>query len=123
MPIAADVAACDGGSKVGVQVFVSMKHFAWVPNVSWKLTPRYIGLVTIAEVIGPKHLAYRVELHPPLHQKHNVFHISSLKRYHTGKQSGPLMLPPLLDNEVGWKVDFMSETKVQDRVACISCTM
>jgi hypothetical protein len=31
---------------------------------------------------GPNNLSYRVELPPPVHRKHDVFHVSALKKYH-----------------------------------------
>jgi len=44
-----------------------------------KLAPRYVGQFAIIEGIGP--VAYRLGLREHLHRIHDVFHISSLRRY------------------------------------------
>ena len=44
-----------------------------------KLAPRYVGPFPIIERIGP--VAYRLGLPEHLHRIHDVFHISSLRRY------------------------------------------
>ena len=44
-----------------------------------KLAPRYVGPFSIIERIGP--VAYRLGLPEHLHRIHDVFHISSLRRY------------------------------------------
>ena len=44
-----------------------------------KLSPRYVGPFIITEIIGP--MAYRVELPPELAEVHDVFHVSTLRRY------------------------------------------
>lgn len=90
--------------RVGDQVLISMKHFELVPGLKLKLAPRFIGPVPITEVIGPSNLSYRVELPPPLHKKHNVFHVSSLKKYHSRSAAPPMILPHVSDTETGWKV-------------------
>jgi Integrase core domain/Integrase zinc binding domain len=96
--------------KVGDQVLISMKHFELVPGIKLKLAPRFIGPVPITEVIGPKGLAYRVELPPPLHRKHNVFHVSSLKKYYSKGAGSPLILPQVSDKETRWHVDCITDT-------------
>ena len=69
---------------------------------------RYIGPVPITAVTGANNLAYRVELPSPLH---NVFHVSSLKKYHSKGVVPPLILPQVSDNETGWQVDCITDTK------------
>ena len=44
-----------------------------------KLAPRYVGPFPIIERIGP--VAYRLGLPEHLHRIHDVFHISSLRKY------------------------------------------
>ena len=44
-----------------------------------KLSPKYVGPFEVLEKVGA--LAYRVALPPKLGKTHNVFHISSLKKY------------------------------------------
>ena len=96
---------------VGDKVLVSMKHFALEPGLKLKLAPRFIGPVPITEVIGPRNLAYRVELPPPLHRKHNVFHVSSLKKYYAQGVDAHPVLPHINDSESMWQVDCIYDTK------------
>ena len=44
-----------------------------------KLSPRYVGPFKVLEKVGA--LAYRVALPPKLEKTHNVFHVSSLRKY------------------------------------------
>ena len=44
-----------------------------------KLSPRFIGPYELIEKVGP--VAYRLTLPPDLEKIHNVFHISTLRRY------------------------------------------
>ena len=44
-----------------------------------KLSPRFIGSYEILERIGP--MAYHLALPPELTKRHNVFHVSMLRRY------------------------------------------
>ena len=44
-----------------------------------KLNPRYIGPFRILERIGL--VAYRLELHSELNWIHNIFHVSTLRKY------------------------------------------
>ena len=44
-----------------------------------KLSPRYVGPFKVLEKVGV--LAYRVALPPKLGKIHNVFHVSSLRKY------------------------------------------
>ena len=44
-----------------------------------KLSPRYIGPFEILECVGL--VAYRIALSPVLSKIHNVFHVSSLRKY------------------------------------------
>ena len=101
--------------RVGDQVLISMHHFELTPGLKLKLAPRYIGPVPITEVIGPKNLAYRVELPPPLHEKHNVFHVSSLKKYEAKGAIEPPTLPQIHDDELCWKVNCVLDISGSDR--------
>ena len=44
-----------------------------------KLSPKYVGPFEVLEKVGA--LAYRVTLPPNLGKIHNVFHVSSLRKY------------------------------------------
>ena len=44
-----------------------------------KLSPRYVGLFEILEIIGT--LAYKVALPSSLSKIHNVFYVSTLRKY------------------------------------------
>ena len=44
-----------------------------------KLSPRYVGAFEVLEKVGA--LAYRVALPPKLEKIHNVFHVSSVRKY------------------------------------------
>ena len=44
-----------------------------------KLSPRYVGPFEVLDKVGA--LAYRVALPPKLGKIHNVFHVSSLRKY------------------------------------------
>jgi hypothetical protein len=44
-----------------------------------KLSPRYVGPFLVTEVVGP--VAYRVELPSNLASVHDVFHVSTLRKY------------------------------------------
>jgi hypothetical protein len=44
-----------------------------------KLSPRFVGPFEVKEVVGP--VAYKVELPPALSDIHNVFHVSTLRKY------------------------------------------
>ena len=89
---------------------MNMRHFELVPGLKLKLAPRFIGPVPITEVIGPNNLAYRVELPTPLHRKHNVFHVSSLKKYHVKGVIPPPSLPQVSEAEAAWSVHYISDT-------------
>jgi hypothetical protein len=45
----------------------------------WKLSPRFVGLFEVKEVVGL--VAYKVELLPALSGIHNVFHVSTLRKH------------------------------------------
>ena len=44
-----------------------------------KLNPKYVGPFEVLDKVGA--LAYRVTLPPKLEKIHNVFHVSSLRKY------------------------------------------
>jgi hypothetical protein len=96
--------------KVGDQVLISIKHFKLQCGLKAKLSPRYLGPFVVTEVVGPQNLSYRVDLPPPLHRKHNVFHVSSLKKYHSNGTYQPPSLPEVAEEEVSFEVDHISET-------------
>lgn len=96
---------------VGDQVLVHMKHFRLAPGLKLKLAPRFLGPFTVSEVIGPQHLSYRLTLPPPLHRMHNVFHVSSLKRYVAGETRQPPALSQVNAEEANWRVDYVSDTR------------
>lgn len=44
-----------------------------------KLSPRYVSPFEILERM--REVAYKLALHPPLARIHNIFHVSTLKKY------------------------------------------
>jgi len=44
-----------------------------------KLSPRFVGLFEVKEVVGP--VVYKVELPPALSGIHNIFHVSTLRKH------------------------------------------
>jgi ribosomal protein L21E len=67
--------------EVGDQVFLKVSPMKGVMRFGkkGKLSPRYVGPFMITEIVGP--VAYRVELPPELAEVHDVFHVSTLRRY------------------------------------------
>jgi hypothetical protein len=67
--------------EVGDQVFLKVSPMKGVMRFGkkGKLSPRYVGPFMIIEIVGP--VAYRVELPPELAEVHDVFHVSTLRRY------------------------------------------
>ncbi|XP_073137120.1 uncharacterized protein [Henckelia pumila] len=67
--------------EVGDHVFLKVLPWKGVMRFGKrdKLSPRYIGLFEILEKIGAR--AYRVALPPNLEGVHNIFHISTLRKY------------------------------------------
>lgn len=100
---------------VGDQVLIHMKHFRLAPGLKLKLAPRFLGPFVVTKVIGPKNLSYKVDLPPPLHRMHNVFHVSSLKRYVAGATRTPPALPQVAAEEADWVVDYVSDVRGSGR--------
>jgi hypothetical protein len=67
--------------EVGDQVFLKVSPMKGVMRFGkkGKLSPRYVGPFIITKIVGP--VAYRVELPPELAEVHDVFHVSTLRRY------------------------------------------
>ena len=67
--------------EVGDQVFLKVSPMKGVMHFGkkGKLSPRYVGPFIKTEIVGP--VAYRVELPPKLAEVHDVFHVSTLRRY------------------------------------------
>ena len=67
--------------KVGDQVLLRVSPMKGIMRFrkKGKLEPRYVGSFPIIERIGP--VAYRLGLLEHLHRIHDVFHISSLRRF------------------------------------------
>jgi hypothetical protein len=95
---------------VGDKVLIHTKHFKLLKGLKLKLAPRFLGPFVVTEVVGPNKLSYRVELPPPVHRKHDVFHVSALKKYH----GDGTYQPPDLRRAAGeeFTVDFISDTSV-----------
>jgi hypothetical protein len=55
-----------------------MKRVMWFGKIG-KLSPRFIGLFEVKEVVGP--VAYKVEIPPALFGIHNIFHVSTLGKH------------------------------------------
>ena len=67
--------------EVGDMVFLKVAPMKGVLRFrrKGKLSPRFIGPFEILERIGP--IAYRLALPPSLSSIHNVFHVSTLRKY------------------------------------------
>jgi hypothetical protein len=67
--------------EVGDQVFPKVSPIKGVMRFSkkGKLSPRYVGPFLVTEVVGP--VAYRVKLPSNLAGVHDVFHVSTLRKY------------------------------------------
>jgi ribosomal protein L21E len=67
--------------EVGDQVFLKVSPMKGVMRFGkkGKLSPRYVGPFIIIEIVGP--VAYQVKLQPELAGVHDVFHVSTLRRY------------------------------------------
>ncbi|XP_038874969.1 uncharacterized protein LOC120067488 [Benincasa hispida] len=67
--------------EVGYQVFLRLSPCKEVLRFGrkGKLSPCYIGHYEIIERVGP--VAYKLQLHPELTCIHNVFHVSTLRKY------------------------------------------
>ena len=76
-----------------------------------ELAPRYLGPFPITEIIGQHKLSFRVELPTPLHRMHNVFHVSSLRKYHSDGPYQPPAIPEVEDSELFFEVDHISNTR------------
>lgn len=96
---------------VGDNVLIHMKHFRLAPGLKLKLAPRFLGPFVITQVVGPKNLSYRVDLPPPLHRMHNVFHVSSLKKYMADTTRTPPALPQVDAKAADWVVDYISDVR------------
>jgi hypothetical protein len=91
-----------------------MKHFKLYEGFKVKLAPRYVGPFKVLECIGPRNLAYRLEL--PQHLRmHNVFHVSALKPYHSSGQYQPPPLPQYIDGEIEYEVDWIESTALEGK--------
>ena len=66
---------------MGDHVFLKMSPMKNVMRFrkKGKLNPKYVGPFEVLERVGA--LAYRVALPPKLGKIHNVFHVSSLRKY------------------------------------------
>ncbi|KAA3457719.1 DNA/RNA polymerases superfamily protein [Gossypium australe] len=69
--------------QVGDKVFLKVSPWKKILRFGrkGKLSPRFVGLYEIIEMIGP--VAYRLALPTELERIHSVFHVSMLRRYHS----------------------------------------
>jgi hypothetical protein len=67
--------------EIGDQVFLKVSPMKGVIRFGkkGKLSPRYVGPFEVKEVVGP--VAYRIALPPELAGVHDVFHVSTLRKY------------------------------------------
>jgi hypothetical protein len=98
--------------KPGDKVLIHMKHFQLPKGLKLKLAPRFLGPFSVIECIGPANLSYRVDLPPPLHRMHNVFHVSSLRVYHSEGPYQPPIIPPVDDGVLAFQGDYISDTRM-----------
>ena len=101
--------------EVGDRVLIHIKHFRLRPGLKLKLAPRYLGPFPIIEVIGQHKVSFRVELPTPLHRMHNVFHVSSPRKYHSDGPYQPPPFPEVEDSELFFEVGHISDTRVVPR--------
>jgi hypothetical protein len=96
----------------GDKVLIHVKHFRFnKKKIKLKLAPRFFGPFTVTECIGPANLSYRVDLPPPLHRMHNVFHVSSLRLYHGSGSYQPPRMPPVENGVLSFQGDYISDTR------------
>ena len=67
--------------EVGDHVFLKVSPMKPVMRFGskGKLSPRFVGPFEILERVG--HVAYRVALPPSMSKVHNVFYVSTLRKY------------------------------------------
>ena len=67
--------------KVGDNVFLKVSPMKSIMRfgIKGKLSPRFVGPFEVLERVGT--LAYKVALPPSLSKIHNVFHVSTLRKY------------------------------------------
>jgi hypothetical protein len=85
--------------KRGGLVLLSLKHLRLCPGFKVKFAPRYVRPFKVCASIGPKNLAYRLDLpdHAPMH---NIFDTSASKPNHSDGSYQPPPLPELIDGEL-----------------------
>ena len=66
---------------MGNHVFLKFSPMKFIMRFrrKWKLNPRFVGPFEVLERVGT--LAYKVALPPSLSKIHNVFHVSTLRKY------------------------------------------
>ena len=77
----ADHHCCNLEFEIGNQVFLKVSPMKGVVRFGkkGKLSLRYGGPFEVKEVVGP--VAYRIALPPKLAGVHDVFHVSTLRKY------------------------------------------
>jgi hypothetical protein len=75
----------------------------------------------VIECVGPDNLTYRVGLPPPLHRMHNVFHVSSLRVYHSEGTYQPPAIPPVDDGVPSRGTIFLTHVLMELGVSIV-CT-
>ena len=67
--------------KVGNHVFLKVSPMKSIMRFGrkWKLNPRFVGPFEVLERV--RTLAYKVALPPSLSKIHNIFHVSTLRKY------------------------------------------
>ena len=96
-------------------VLLSVKHIRMRKGFSAKLAPRFIGPFKVLQCVGPNKLSYRIELPPALKRMHNVFHVSSLKRYRSDGPYQPPPIPEFIDGELKYEVDWIEATRYEGK--------
>ena len=95
----------DVAFKVGEEVLLSTKNLKLLMSSDGarKLLPKFVGPFKVIKQINP--VAYELELPETMKLKHNVFHVSLLKPFHSDRSYNPPALTAFEDEHVEYTVE------------------